>query len=90
MTLARGCGGVLAALRGVWPGGWRRAGEGHRLRALEHELASMADRVAQAELLAGREAAAAGKAAARAAAAEAALVRLQDSLDHARRGHLAA
>jgi len=74
----QGRGGVLAALRAAWPALRRHAGERHRVRALELELALMADRVAQAELAEQRQAK-------RAIAAEHALVRMQDSLDHARR-----
>lgn len=85
MTPPRGHGGVLAALRAAWPGPWRRACGRHRVRALEGELSLMADRVAQAELREQRQAAMARRAEARALAAEAAMVRLQDSLDHARR-----
>jgi hypothetical protein len=81
----QGPGRLLAALRAAWPGLRRRMGEQHQVRALEHELALMADRVAQAELLAQRQAVQARRSTARAVAAEDALVRLQDSLDHARR-----
>lgn len=77
--------GVLAALRAWLPPAPGRVAGRHRLRALEHELSLMADRVAQAELATQRQAAMTQRAEARALAAEMALVRLQDSLDHARR-----
>jgi hypothetical protein len=76
---------MLAALRAAWAALHRHGGERRHLLALERELALMADRVARAELLAQRQATQARQAAARALAAEVALVRLQDSLDHARR-----
>lgn len=85
MTAAQGRGGMLAALRAALPR-WRpRSGARHHRQALELELAAMADRVARAELAASRAAAATGQAEARARAAEAAMIRLQDNLDHLRR-----
>lgn len=71
-----------ALLLRCWP---RLYADSHaQAAALEHVLADMADRVARAELAAGREARRASREAGRAQAAEAALIRLQDTLDHLR------
>jgi hypothetical protein len=63
----------------------RQPGEAGRLRALEHALDQMAERVARAELQAQRHADLAQRCEARALAAESALIRLQDQLDRLRR-----
>jgi hypothetical protein len=67
----------------------RRPGEAGQLRALEHVLDQMAERVARAELQAQRHADLAQRSEARALAAENALIRLQDNLDRLRRPALA-
>jgi hypothetical protein len=69
---------------------WRRQpDEASSLRALEHALDQMAERVARAELQAQRHADLAQRCEARALAAENALIRLQDQLDRLRRPALA-